>query len=598
MDRFREHGPQMLKGPDDPAREFNRRLFGERGGKIASGIPGIPEAAVQIATAGVTAVGAGWAALSVASSNALADRAKEFPRTGQPESPLANTTRLNPKTAFEDVMELGTFQPRSEAGKIASDTVASAFAPIDKFANGVADKLGMGNPIVETAIYTLLIGGPTILFPARAGIKRRNARRNSAVQLEQRMNDLGITISANLRTELAAAADGATVSSKGQSLVAVQAELRAANDKVRGEVNAAYEVARGTEANVSGAGVKSLELSVKEALVDWDLDAANMGNLRAVVNEIAELRRQTEPQRIPGPNRTATGEFRVAQASEATIRQRTAQLQEIENIRRGINRKRVSTDAELNKGLSVAKKSLDDWLDQQFIDDMISGEPEAIQAWKNARSANQSYRERFRDNKVIRQLLEKDTTVEQMRNWIFGATKAGMGPEAAKVISQLKRVLGENSPEIAGLRSEFLFNIIEPLMGDTPNFPGFIARYDTLVRNNPSVLNALAIESRTPLKFLRDIAAASERSGIAPTFELDFVRAGSQVLFGHGIAKAGLKVRVATQAFRQIIGLGKSGRQAFLGEMLGYDHTAPFMSRKSVAAASVIIAEIEQSKEN
>jgi len=95
--------------------------------------------------------------------------------------------------------------------------------------------------------------------------------------------------------------------------------------------------------------------------------------------------------------------------------------------------------------------------------------------------------------------------------------------------------------------------------------------FESVVRNNNTLVKSLFPESEVPLRELRDFASATlKRDPKMQGIDLDMLlaRAG----FGHGIAKAALKVSLARQAIQLLRDAGgTSAKNKIMADVLGYD---------------------------
>ena len=106
----------------------------------------------------------------------------------------------------------------------------------------------------------------------------------------------------------------------------------------------------------------------------------------------------------------------------------------------------------------------------------------------NARSA----RICFNTDRVIKNFINKDATAETMARWLLGASAMGANREAGAIIGRMKEVLGDNHPAIQGVRTDFLFEVVSPLLHpDGPNFNQFIRNYELMIERNPTLVKEL-----------------------------------------------------------------------------------------------------------
>lgn len=356
---------------------------------------------------------------------------------------------------------------------------------------------------------------------------------------------------------------------KGAAMPGLQSALRGERETARQYASGLYDQARGMEARVAIPQVAELSRSARAALADFDVAA--MPGIARRLSELDEL--------------------------SGTPYATQAKLQAMERWRARISTMSPKDGSPEQAASGILKRHYDDWLNRQFNDDMISGRPEAVQAWREAKSAWSDYKSTFDANKVIRELATKpELTQEQMRGWIFNASSLGAKREAGAVVARLNGILGPDSPQMQGLRSEVLTDIAEPLFLPTPNIAKFVANYDKFIANNPTLRRELFPQGMAEfddlVKFARGI---SQRPGAVATpahaegvWDKAF-KAITRYTVGHGIAQGGVRVKAATglvDRLRQATA-GSAARKAILREYLGADPTQPMFPRGAgpVAAA-------------
>jgi hypothetical protein len=256
---------------------------------------------------------------------------------------------------------------------------------------------------------------------------------------------------------------------------------------------------------------------------------------------------------------------------------------------------------------SAAAKSMlneyDSFMDDAFNRALISGDQEAMEAWKKARGAWAGYKRRFDENRVIRDLAQKDTTPENMRSWIFNANGVNANKEASAVVRRLNNILGPESSEMNALRGEIILDIAEPLMRDVPDVRAFVRNYDKAFRKNPSLQRELFPNGMGEFGDLVAIArGVSKRPGsVLPSGNESLFqrvnRSITRLLVGHGLARGQVRIGFFT-GLGEKIQQGTAGRMArrnILRDGFGLDPTVPmFRGGAAVGAASTTIDDIEE----
>jgi hypothetical protein len=136
-------------------------------------------------------------------------------------------------------------------------------------------------------------------------------------------------------------------------------------------------------------------------------------------------------------------------------------LQDFEKARRVLLSAQRSAGANKEDAAIVGllKKSLDGWLDETVDAGLMSGDPAAVAAIKNARLANTEYKRMFaaKDKndaagKIVEKIIEKAETPEMAINYVFGQGSLAGKAEATGAVKRLKKILGGDSDAWNALR--------------------------------------------------------------------------------------------------------------------------------------------------
>lgn len=448
-----------------------------------------------------------------------------------------------------------TFSPRSQEGR---DVLRMLGIPFEKFTT-FADEQGQkvldskGSPAAAAAVETLIVSAPDAI--GFKGARLRTRKRQAEQALEAQAQDIGFDLGASpdvqkqqLVSEASSQVGGRVV--KGSGVDEIQAAVQSAKEKQKAFVNSLYDDARNMNAGIDVTQAVQYRDLARQSLADFDVEA-----MPIVQRRLSELDQISE---FP---------------PDSAIR-----LQKIEDWRKRLNRNQPpSNDLAQQAALGILKGQLDEFLDAQFNADMIRGTPEALGKWKEARAASSAYQERFKADKVIRQLAEQNANAETIRAWMFGSAKLGFSKESGSVISRLKEIVGEDSPQFTALRQDALLNILDPLLGETPNFNQFIRVYDDLIKNRPTLADELFPNSKTSLEEIRKFAGAVEKHK-SPPLLLKLEETISRALVGHQIAKAAIRVTLLGNLLKLMRRAGgKTQRTRVMGEILGYDPGAPII---------------------
>lgn len=219
-------------------------------------------------------------------------------------------------------------------------------------------------------------------------------------------------------------------------------------------IDQAYDAARPAMENtvVSADAFRALPGRIQNALSNSDIVVDDLTPAtRAALKSIQDFSQFREANLGPGD--------KVAGVS----------LRGVEQLRRRINNRfdQVANPTD-RRALRIAKNELDNWIDDSVDSSLMSGDPAAIDAIKNARQLRANYQFRFgkRNPKdtaggMIDRIINTDATDGEVANWLFGASKVGMKGESVRLASRLKDVLGADSPEWAAIRQAAWLRAVE-----------------------------------------------------------------------------------------------------------------------------------------
>ena len=490
-----------------------------------------------------------------------------------------------------EVSDFITVGPLTSGGKKALEEVGPALAVLDESATDFAEQLANspspfgphGNPVeTATVIKTALLGGLELVPAGKPGVSMAKTARNLKAKQKEVLKiaeDNGIRLSLDEFGDSVIEAAQRQASDRRGVNTPLVAEALAQQRKIDTDRRAAlFDEARSSNTFVETRPVRELGGVSEKSLVDrgFDLGAENMAPVRRTLQELA------------GP------EFGFAPGQNLAVN-----LNMLEMVRRRIN-KRLGSDRQVNTALNSIKKDIDRFLDNEFNlaaieagqikpgSSALSGEARGLDAWKRARAANVEWHKRFSEDKVISWLIDRDATPTEMRQWIMGASAMGAKKPAANTVMRMREILGDNHPAIEGLRQDFIFELVEPLLKDQPGFKQFINTYDTTIRRNPDLVEALQLD-KTALNDLRDLARVQidlPPGGVIFNDLKDVIRNVSRLAVGHGIAKAGVRVQLTSRIGNYLAGTDVMGPKAILEDIMKVKFNEPAIPKNSPAATT------------
>lgn len=459
---------------------------------------------------------------------------------------------------IEMVNDQLTFQPRTEEGSKTLGIVATPFEKLEELGkkSGTAGLGVTESPGIAAAAETAIVLSPMILG---IGIRTAKAKKDIA-RINAGAKKLGIELGAKAgkKTEqIRGAAEEFTGerTTLGEPFPDVQAKVRIAKIEAAKNRDRLFEEATEAGGTVAVRSLEGLDTVIRESLRTFPI--AEMPKVLSRLKELDKI------MSLPG---------------DAKLK-----LNAMFEFKQRINRSKpsFSSDPQQVLALDIIKGQVENHIDALFNSDMISGNPAAITKWREATKAHADYVKNFKADKVIKSLATQEATPETMRKWVFGASLTGAKKEAALTVKKLKEMIGEDSPEFVALRQDALLDMMEPLLRETPDFKGFVKQHDRLMRNNSSLAKELFPDSAESLKLLRDIANSAESLTPAQQ-QISIGRIGAVYVFGHGIARAAMKVKFAEVAFNSLRRIKNAGRRRqAMGDILGYDALAPLISPRA-----------------
>jgi hypothetical protein len=489
---------------------------------------------------------------------------------------------------INQIRDVGSYTPKSETGKRYVENIGEFFKPYEEFAQRRGESAGQSfgeftgdvsaqatlpSRIADTAEYTAVMMAPSLI--GVPGAMRRSATRTQGMSEISALEDAtGIRTRSSPTRQAEQIGESVMRTTGGQAVRGanfddIQNAVIQARNSRKEFTGQLFDTARNTRAFIPIAEASVLPQMVRRSLQDYDIKAMPIVSSR--LNEMESF------------------------LSEISDQRGSVNLNALAQFRQRINRNRApQNDLTQNSALGIMKGEIDGMIDSMFDADMISGDPAAVTRWRDANQAYRQYREDFTANKVIRRLSEQSATPEEVRNWILGAGKVGGKAQSGEVVRRLKDILGNDSPQVAAVRQDVLFDLLEPMLGESPNINQFAARYDQFMRNNNTLATELFPESLPEITALRRMAGAVDKA-TGPQFQMELDATLARALFGHALAKGQVRVGLARNVlnFMYRSATEPSRQRQIMGELLGYDPMMPVIPPSSLAIPSAIPAAIE-----
>ena len=538
--------------------------------------------------------------------------------------------RVNSATeTIEGVQEGMHFltQPWTDSGARALETVAAPMMKLDSGVRDISEIAAGGNPELATTFYSTVMGGMN--FIGLKGVQRLRPGKvldENLAKMQKIADDMGIKLTQSEMidsiTRVATNKSSHRAANAGElrdALIAARTQSRKVREQVA--INA-----QGAHAAVAAGDVAALGKALNQ-----QLRAAGyvVDDMPAVKNALQSLENIETVSPLHGPRAKAGAEKAAAALEESNlilpdhlkstitkeaaeqVAARAAGLDEIWAIRNTIE-KNMGNEARLsrlpdgvnqNKALRAIDREIDNYLDHAYMNDMVSGSSEAIGAWRLADDARVHHNRRFNEDKAINKLMDLEADPTEIRAALVGMSATAPKQQAVRTVNRIKEILGSDSPAFRGITTDYVHELVQPLLRDGgPNLKGFIDNYDKLVTNNRGLVKALGIDE-TGLKELRNFAhVARQLPQSSPFLTPEFISTAiARFAFGHGIAKAGMRVSIWKRIIATMSGQDAVTQKQILMEAAGTAYGTPAISKASEIGYSVarnaVLADIVGSQE-
>jgi hypothetical protein len=276
----------------------------------------------------------------------------------------------------------------------------------------------------------------------------------------------------DLQTRMTGRALPATQENTGLGAERAANALKKQAETDKANIGIAYDEARALDASVDGALLKSFSNRMKGDLAESGFDLEEMQFVNKRLDEFSTF--------------TKDGRF-----TRATVT-------EIELLRKRINKNinsKIANDPSEGAALIQVKRRLDDFVGEMIEQDLIYGNTEAIDAWKNARFMRYEYSNKFKSNKIIQSITEDDLTQEQVLNKLFGTSQMGFKTDSGAAVKKIKEVLGADSEAFTALKEEAVLRLIKNQMetGRGVSFSGvkFNTALTKAMNDSPTTMRSL-----------------------------------------------------------------------------------------------------------
>ena len=480
--------------------------------------------------------------------------------------------------------EKGTIMPWTERGLELLETLAPPLMALEEGVTDLSWFLALENPAAATLLKTQLLGGLELVLPFKSSkealVNMAKLRRHRK-KMEKLADDLGIDMSqSGLSESIIELANRMTPAQRAEHMPYLREQLQLASEKSLAIKTKFYEDAFATRTYVNSRSINQLAVGIRNELNKrFDLD--EMPRVQKVFDKLAKLT-EAPMEGLSAPSKI--------------------NLRKFEDVRVKINAQ--IKDA---KGTSEAtalikmKKEMDNFLENELNElrveagkSAISGDKAGVQAYRDARTATKEWHDNFNTDQAIVNFINKEKSAETMLSWIIGGTSNGVraSREAGMVVARMKKVLGDDHPAIQGIRTDFLYEVVSPLLHpDGPNFNQFVKNYELMIEANPTLVKQLNLDAGD-FKELHDLSRLQKTLPPTSAEKKELLRRATTIIarltVGHGIAKAGVKVGLFRDILNVIAGTDRVSQKAMFYELAGLKYGEIMLPRAHPLAAEFI----------
>jgi hypothetical protein len=464
-----------------------------------------------------------------------------------------------------------TWNPKTVEGQEALQTIAAPLKKLDDAADYIATTVGMGNPVAQTLLYTGIIGGLMGIDLKQTKMPSDVIRAAGRMVPEERF---------------------ARTAELQEALQLAEVQMRTAKRKAEGVARAKNATIKSNDVAdfVNGNARKEITGVRQNLEAEFDITGSDFKVLQERLTELQNLTKTgkapTSPIELP-PGVKLAGPTEIQLRGLQTIHDRITKT--LISRKRNQNTPRIIDE---NVALVNLQKQLDGFMDNAFNKDMIRGDADALAKWRQAGEVRQKYNKQFHEDRTIMQFLNDANSPADVHRWLLGANAVRAKPQAARVIRRMQDILGKDSRAIKGLKQEIAYDLAKPLLQDHPNFEAFVRGVDTFIADQSGangLIRTLGMETAAMGK-LRNFAAAALKTPEAPGLMsgIEVTKNMSRLLWGHGIAKAGVRVNLGTAFLGLMSRKGKLSRKEMIFKVGEAMFNEPMINPSTRAAGQII----------
>lgn len=379
-------------------------------------------------------------------------------------SSIVRSGTSQPQTARSVLAEIGITTPTPQQLKEAQQAVSEIAAGADPGA--VLGKTEWG--------FRYTLGQRTadpVLRQNQMGVEevlREQPGSNAPFIRADEQNAKALTGAVEGITERLGGQRGAT---PGELMDGVQGRVAQQADALKGRIREAYDVAgQSNRAAVTTASAKALPQRLTSSVADFDLEVTPIAKrtIEQISGKVGNL-----PPNVSG----------------VTLRAVEAQRKIINN-----NIAAAASNPADRAAMTALKREYDSWVDDAVDDALLSGDPAALSAIKEARSLRAEFGKRFEGNaqadKFVRDLVAGQRTPEEMLNVAMGAGQVSKD-SGGRFIQRLRLAVNDDPQTLGALRAAQFLRMVQNKGGEQLGPQAIVNNIARMELGNRSMVDAL-----------------------------------------------------------------------------------------------------------
>lgn len=248
----------------------------------------------------------------------------------------------------------------------------------------------------------------------------------------------------------------------GETLIA---RLRQGEQEARATKDRLYGVAEASDGAISAEAVPAVRPRIAQSLTDAG--------------------REIDANLTPASSRMMTEIDRFSRGGNADVTHGATyprSMQEIEQTRKRLNgfSQAATNDADRAASRMIVRE-YDNWISDSFDNALFSGSDAALNAYREARAANRSWRERFgfneRDDadRVVNRIVTGEVTPQEAANYVVGATKVGSKGVSSRLLTRIAEATGGDPDAMNAIRAGVFNRLSQSTEGVAPKTSAKVA---------------------------------------------------------------------------------------------------------------------------